>query len=233
MTVSTTTNRIDYQGDGSTTVFPIPFKFLDNSHLLVYTKTAEDPDSEALQTITTHYTVTGAGDDTGGTLTMITAPASGVNLSIIRNTPATQLEDYVENDLFDADSHEDALDKLTMLIQDLDEVFGRCIVQSVTDTGTPTDPDDFAAVENVLVGRIDGVADGNGAYPWTQVEPVSGSATWQTKSGGLVSTTVGNAHPFSACTSVSANTIVLILAANDSADTVRYRFALPGVCPTA
>lgn len=232
MTISSVINRKDYQGDGSTTAFPVPYKFLANAHLDVRLRVTETQ-TETVQTLTTHYTVTGAGVDNGGTLTMVTAPPVGTNLTILRDTPTTQLTDYVENDLFDADLHEEGLDKLTMLIQDLDEVFGRCVVQAITDTGTPIDPDDFAAVENVVVARIDGSVDGSGDYPWTQMEPINSSATWQVKSGGLVSTAVGNAAPFVACTTIATNTIVLMLVANDSGDTVRYRFSLPGVCPSA
>jgi hypothetical protein len=65
---------------------------------------------------------------------MVTAPASGETLVIVRNVPNTQETDYIENDPFPASSHEDALDKLTMEVQRLDEKFGRTPVIKETTT---------------------------------------------------------------------------------------------------
>ena len=43
---------------------------------------------------------------------------------IRRNTTQTQLTDYVENDAFPAETHENALDRLTMLAQDQQRELG-------------------------------------------------------------------------------------------------------------
>jgi hypothetical protein len=48
---------------------------------------------------------------------MVAAPPTGTQLIIVRNVPATQETDYLANDPFPAESHERALDKLTMLVQ--------------------------------------------------------------------------------------------------------------------
>jgi hypothetical protein len=70
--------------------------------------------------LNTHYTVSGAGNPAGGSITTITGPPSATEiLTIERNVPYTQLTHYVPNDPFPAASHEMALDKLTMEIQQL------------------------------------------------------------------------------------------------------------------
>jgi hypothetical protein len=115
MTVSSSVNRNDYAGNGSTTNFAVSFRFLQNSDVKATLRDALS--NETLQVETTDYTLTGAGAAGGGTLVMIVAPPTGTTLTIQRDVPATQETDYVENDEFPAESHEDALDKLTMLVQ--------------------------------------------------------------------------------------------------------------------
>lgn len=118
MTVTSATARASYAGNGVTTAFTVPFRFLENSHVRV---TLIDEDGvEADKTLTTHYTVAGAGDATG-TVTMLTAPLTGETLLVRRNVPLTQETNYVNGDRFPADSHENALDKLTMVSQQLED----------------------------------------------------------------------------------------------------------------
>lgn len=115
MALSSTTSRVSYSGNGSTTAFSFPYYFLANADLVVILKAANG--TETPQTITTHYTVTGAGVTAGGTVTMLTAPASGTTLTIYRDPAATQDLDLVENDPLPAEELEERLDKLTMIAQ--------------------------------------------------------------------------------------------------------------------
>jgi hypothetical protein len=82
MTVSSSTARVSYSGNGSTQAFAVPFYFLSSSHLLVTLRSSAGV--ETPQVLGTDYTVTGAGVLTGGTVTMTTAPASGATLVIVR-----------------------------------------------------------------------------------------------------------------------------------------------------
>jgi hypothetical protein len=123
MTISSTTNRVSYTGNGVTTAFAFGYRFLANADLKVY-------QGETLKTITTHYTVTGAGEDAGGTVTFLTAPANLEEVVIIRDPAITQGLDLVENDPLPAESVEDSLDKLTMIAQRLDDRIDRSFVLS-------------------------------------------------------------------------------------------------------
>ena len=57
--------------------------------------------------------------DTGATVTFTVAPLAGTVLLMKRVTPTNQLVDYVANESFNADTHENALDKLTLILQEL------------------------------------------------------------------------------------------------------------------
>jgi len=138
MTVSTTTLRNDYTGNGVTTAFTIGFRFLDNAHIKVIRTVISTGVSSTLA-ITTDYTVAGAGGASGGTLTMLIAPTSDHRISILRNVPLTQLTDYVANDAFPAESHETALDKLTMIDQQYQEQVDRSFKYPENEAGSPSE----------------------------------------------------------------------------------------------
>lgn len=138
MTVSSTTTRNSYSGDGSTTVFAYGFKIFDDDDITVIVRT-NATGAESVQTKTTDYTVSGVGSASGGNITFVTAPASGTTVVLLRETAQTQLTDYTPNDPFPAASHEDALDKLTLLSQDTQDEVNRSIKLSRTNTMTSTE----------------------------------------------------------------------------------------------
>jgi len=120
MAINSTVNKVQYSGNGSTTPFAFPYYFLADGDLVVIL-TVDATGVETVQTITTHYTVAGAGGDAGGTVTMVTAPANGETLTIYRDPAITQGVDLRENDSSPSEAKEEALDRLTMICQRLDE----------------------------------------------------------------------------------------------------------------
>lgn len=136
MTVPTSTAKSGpYAGAGTTGPFTVGFRFLENSHLQVIRTSTLGLDSTL--TLTTDYSVTGAGG-ASGTVTLVAALAVGEKLTIIRNVPFTQDADYVQNDAFPAESHERALDKLTMEVQQVAEEAGRALTLPATVSGVST-----------------------------------------------------------------------------------------------
>ena len=147
MTVSSATNKVSYNGNGSQTVFAYGFKIFDEDDLTVIIRNASG--GETTQTITTHYTVSGVGAASGGNVTMGSAPASGESLTIIRELPLTQGLDLVPNDPFPATLVEDTLDKLTFMIHQHEETLNRSIKGSKTTTITnPSFTEDATARAN-------------------------------------------------------------------------------------
>ena len=134
MTVSSSTNKVSYSGNGSLTTFAYTFKIFDQDDLTVILRAADG--TETTQTITTHYTVSGVGSASGGNVVFGTAPASGVTVVIIREQPLTQGLDLVANDPFPAESLEEALDKVVFMTQKHEEELSRAIKASRTNTLT-------------------------------------------------------------------------------------------------
>ena len=132
MTVSSTTTRNSYSGNGSTTTFAYGFKIFADADLTVILRASTG--AETVQTLTTHYTVTNAGNASGGNVVFGSAPASGVTVVLRRNVALTQSTDYVANDPFPAATHEDALDRLTFIAQQIQEELDRSIKVSKTNT---------------------------------------------------------------------------------------------------
>ena len=137
MTVSSTTTKNSYSGNGSTTTFAYGFKIFADADLTVILRSSTGV--ETVQSLTTHYTVTNAGNASGGNVVFGSAPASGVTVVIRRNMALTQSTDYVANDPFPAATHEDALDRLTFISQQMQEEVDRTIKLSRTNTMTSTE----------------------------------------------------------------------------------------------
>jgi hypothetical protein len=139
MTISSTTVRNSYSGDNSTTTFSYTFKIFADSDIQVIIRSANG--TETTKTITTHYTVTGAGNSGGGSVIFTSGniPTSTQTVVLRRNIPQTQAIDYIANDPFPAESHEEGLDRATMAIQQLQEELTRSIKLSKTNTMTSTE----------------------------------------------------------------------------------------------
>ena len=140
MTVSTTIIKNFHNGNASTTNFAYQFRILEDTDLLVIIRT-NSTGAETTKTLSTHYTVAGAGDASGGSITFTAGniPASGETVVIRRNVPQTQAIDYIANDPFPAETHEEGLDRATMVAQQVGEESDRSIKLSRTNTMTSTE----------------------------------------------------------------------------------------------
>ncbi len=115
MTVSTQVSRNEYTGNGATTQYDFTFRILDKSHLLV--QTLDTSESIVTLTLGTDYTVTGVNRYNGGKVVLTSALPAGYKISIERSTPVTQEASIRNQGGFFPEIHEDAFDKLTMIIQ--------------------------------------------------------------------------------------------------------------------
>lgn len=138
MTISTTTNRVSYAGNGATTAFAFGYYFLANADLVVI-KRNTSTGAETTQTLTTHYTVSGAGNPAGGTVTFVTAPSASEEVIIYRDPAVKQEVDLVNNDPLPVEtSVEQPLDRLTMICQRLADRIGRALRLTDGDTSGAT-----------------------------------------------------------------------------------------------
>ena len=136
MTVSSINTKNSYSANGSLTAFTYNFPINTTAELKVIERTATG--TETVKSLTTHYSITDNGS-AGGTVTFSTAPANGVTVVLLRDTSLTQETDYIANDPFPAETHESALDKLTLQQQELQEELDRSIKLSRTNTMTSTE----------------------------------------------------------------------------------------------
>ena len=76
-------------------------------------------------------------------MTMTSAPQADETLVIVRRTEQKQETDYVTGGGFSAKSHEDALDRLTLMVQDLEEKINRALklAETTPTTAAPTLPE--------------------------------------------------------------------------------------------
>lgn len=122
MTLSTTTNKVSYAGNGVTTSFAFAFKVWATSDLLVYLRDNTTL-VDTLQTITTHYTVSGTLPGTGNVVFGV-APTASQTVFIVRDNSKTQTLDLIANGAFEAENAEAALDKVVGMVQAIDAKIG-------------------------------------------------------------------------------------------------------------
>ena len=139
MTISSTTVKNSYSGNGSNDTFVYGFKIFANTDLQVIIRSAAG--TETTKTLTTHYTVTGVGSASGGNVVFTSGniPTATETVVLIRNVPQTQAIDYIANDPFPAETHEEGLDRATMTTQQVQEELNRSIKLSRTNTMTSTE----------------------------------------------------------------------------------------------
>ena len=140
MTISTALKRVVQVGTGSTNVFYFNGVVQGVNDLAVYTVIT----ATGVQTLQTRggagtydYTLTINPATKFATITLNNNLPSTHKIVILRGIALTQVVDYVEGDPFAAETHEDALDKLTLIAAQLQEQLDRSV--KVVETSTTTD----------------------------------------------------------------------------------------------
>ena len=144
MTISTTTIKNSYSGNDSSDAFSYTFKITADSEMQVIIRSSTG--TETVKSLTTHYTVSGAGAASGGTVTFTSGniPATGETVILRRNTTQTQGMDLIENDPLPANTLETAIDKNLAIAQELQEQLDRSFKISRTNTITTAEFTDSA-----------------------------------------------------------------------------------------
>ena len=142
MTVGAALARSVSTGNGSTTEFPFNAPVAAASEIKVFTVVI----ATGVQTLQTQggsgtydYSVAINASTKYATITVNNPLPDTHKIVIMRNVPLTQETDYVEGDAFGAETHEAALDKLTMIAAQISEVADRSIkVQETSATSNIT-----------------------------------------------------------------------------------------------
>ena len=131
--------RAVYTGDGVTVNFPVPFTYFanpDGTKQIKVVLADSDGENEVVQVENTNFTITAAGT-VNGTLTMLVAPAAGKKLTIVYNIPIEQLIDWEEFGRLPSESIEAAVDKVTAILKQHQEVLDRCVKVTISGSQTP------------------------------------------------------------------------------------------------
>lgn len=156
--------RVVSAGNGATTNFSYPWKFLDATDLDVYL--VDSDGEEEFQDFVADYDVvgnynsgTGEYDDfsEGASVNFVVAPASGFEVVILRNTPDTQDTSLTQNSSYSSLVIETALDKIVMMVQYLKDRSDRSLrlTEASTQTFDLTMPNPLEA-DCVLAVNSDG-----------------------------------------------------------------------------
>lgn len=145
MTISSTTNKAQYNGNGVTTSFSFPYIFFAPADLNVtlfdtVAGTNVIPAPVLNGAATYDYTVTGTLDPatgeylSGGNVVFNTAPIATYRVTIQRVLNFTQLITLIDNNKFPAATVNGALDRLTIFVQQLNQAFSQALLTLDSDT---------------------------------------------------------------------------------------------------
>jgi hypothetical protein len=124
MTRLSTRSREEYAGTGTQSAFAFQFAIFDASDLRVLRCSAANVVSTLALGV--DYSVTGGSTPAGGTVTLLAGPlAVGERLTIELSVPETQTADIRGLGTFQPSTHENALDRLAAMIQQLTRAVGR------------------------------------------------------------------------------------------------------------
>ena len=141
--------------DGSNTTFTFDFPILATSDLVVVLRTVATG-AETVLTETTHYAVSATNNDyfsgPGGTVTTVATYSSAYTLTILRDAPDTQETVLRDTGALRLSAMQTAIDKATLLIQQLQEELDRCVKIPRSDTSITTELDDSVQRASKLVG---------------------------------------------------------------------------------
>lgn len=184
MTIETSYTPLAYAGNGVTNAFAITWPYQFDTDIVVKSEVVATGVITTL-TLGTDYTVSPTVNSpaTVGTVTMLATPATGIEILITRSTPVTQETAWLNNASNPAVAIENAVDKLTMIEQELiqspfqidgtsdqflrgDNVLTNTLVGTDGEPTVPADPESWFNVSNNAVSaqRVLSGATDVGAY---------------------------------------------------------------------
>ena len=149
MSISSSTNRNDYVGNGATDTYNYTFRIFDEGDLEVTIR--DTSDVETTLALSTDYTVTGVGSSGGGTIVLVNSAQSwldgdgdlksGYALTIRRVLDLVQETDIRNQGAFYPEIHEDQFDKLVMIAQQQQDELSRSASMPVTVAASAFSPE--------------------------------------------------------------------------------------------
>lgn len=196
MTVSVQTSFVEYTGNGVTTVFPYTFRVDDSDYFVVKLIEIATLIEETLD-YGVDYTASGIGNDNGGNITYNpgTPMAATHKLRIERILPLVQLLDIASQSGFNPEVLEQALDNMTMMIQQADAKASLDVAQYAV----------AAAASALAAGNSATAAAASASTASTAAGTATTGASTATTQAGIATTQASNASTSATNASNSAS----------------------------
>lgn len=110
--------RQQYLADGVERSYGFPFPLLDANDLLVWLDDQPSPLA---------YSISGLNQSAGGSILFASPPAAGCRITLARRMAIKRETDFVEGGAFHARALNEELDRLTLLLQQVDEAGSRAL----------------------------------------------------------------------------------------------------------
>lgn len=129
MTVANTTSRNQYTATSGQTVFPYTFEIFDKNDVVVIKNTTTLIEG-------TNYTVTGVGNENGGSIVLTIGATTGDIITVYRDMPLERNSDYQTSGDFLASEVNNDFDRLWLAAQQINELSARSIKKPDSDSAS-------------------------------------------------------------------------------------------------
>ncbi len=185
MTLNANDVRDEYTASASQTVFNYTFKIYESTDLNVYVTPAGQECSDS--DLTSAYSVSGVGAESGGTITLTTPTSAGDLVTIVSGIPTSRTTDYQNNGDFRPDTVNDDFDRAYSLVKQALDQTGRSLQfplcqQGVSSLSLPSPvaqnylrwKADLTGLENQTIGNS-GLTLGNSYIDYDAVRGITSS----------------------------------------------------------
>lgn len=135
MSISSENSRNDYIGNGATSVYPYTFRIIDEEDLRVTVRDEVGEEEELVLDV--DYTVSGAGGSSGGSIALLGGDLEEDFAITLRRVPdVVQETDFKNQGRYYPENHENAFDRVVMILQRLVDELDRSIKLPETEDGS-------------------------------------------------------------------------------------------------
>ena len=129
MTVADNTSRDQYTATSGQTVFPYTFEIFNKEDVVVIKNTTTLIEG-------TNYTVTGVGNENGGSIVLTAGATTGDIITVYRDMPIERNSDYQTSGDFLASEVNNDFDRLWLAAQQINELSARSIKKPDSDSAS-------------------------------------------------------------------------------------------------
>lgn len=134
MPITELPSRAEYTANAAQTIFDYPFKIFTVTDLNVYVTTVGQVANDSTD-ITTAYSVTGLGDEDGGTVILTVGANLGDLVTIVSNIPSSRTTDYQNNGDFRPETVNNDFDRVVSIVKKIEDASNRALLTEQSQQG--------------------------------------------------------------------------------------------------